>query len=294
MREWASKELDALRTETVLYPFSGPDFASLYTLFPHARTYVMVALEPVLALPDPSEISGDFLASLQRFLNDYLWIDFFGTNRMASQMAHSQLKGVLPVLLFFLAREQAQVADVRYGVMRPDGAVEEWPAAGRADLGRGIQGLRLVFSGPGRVGKQTLYYFRLNLQNRSFERYPEFVSFLKSFGPLTTMIKAASYLLFSRYSSDFRQFILDRSQYVVQDDSGVPLAYFDREAWNLKFYGTYTGPLEIFPNRFQPDLAEAYEPGKEVYPLPFGFGYHFHRGASNLLYAAKKAGEGQE
>ena len=45
MREWASKELDAARTDTVFYPFSGPDFASLYTLFPHARTYIMVALD---------------------------------------------------------------------------------------------------------------------------------------------------------------------------------------------------------------------------------------------------------
>ena len=39
------------------------------------------------------------------------------------------MKGILPVLLFFLAREKTRVLDVRYWVMKPDGTIEESPAA---------------------------------------------------------------------------------------------------------------------------------------------------------------------
>jgi hypothetical protein len=115
-------------------------------------------------------------------------------------------------------------------------------------------------------------------------------AFLKSFGPLTTFTKAASYLLASPKSSDLRQFILEQSRYLVQDDSGIPLRYLDPAGWQLKFFGTYRGPLAMFPKRHQPELVAAYRRGQEVYPLPFGFGYHFRPGTSNLLFAAKQAG----
>jgi hypothetical protein len=41
MRAWASKELSTANTATVFYPFSGPDFVNMYTLLPHAKTYLM-------------------------------------------------------------------------------------------------------------------------------------------------------------------------------------------------------------------------------------------------------------
>jgi len=292
MREWASRELGSAGTSTVFYPFSGPDFINIYTLFPRAHTYLLVALEPVGALPDFAALDlQDFFASLQRSLSVYLSIDYFATARMATQIGQTQLKGVLPLLLFFLAREHARVLDVRYWLMKPDGAIEEQPATGERNPGPGVPGLRIVFAGAGAAEKQTLYYFQLNLQNNSFGRNPQFASFLKGFGPLTAFTKSASYLLFSRYSADIRQFILNRSRYVLQDDSGIPLKDFDPAVWNLRFYGTYTAPFRLFKNRYQPDLAAAYKSGKDVYPLPFGIGYRYRVGTSNLLFAARKTGD---
>jgi hypothetical protein len=292
MREWASRELGTAGTSTVFYPFSGPDFVNIYTLFPHAKTYLMVALEPVGGMPDFAAIDlQDFFASLQRSLYQYLYIDYFVTAKMEAQITKTELEGVLPALLFFLARENARVLEVHNWVMKPDGAIEERPAAGGGNLAAGTPGVRIVFEGASGAGKQTLYYFRFNLQDNSFARHQPFISYLKSFGPFRTFTKSASYLLHSRYTSDLRQFILDRSQYVLQDDSGIPLKFFAPATWNLRFYGTYTGPFELFKYRYQEDLAEAYKRGKDVYPLPFGIGYHFRIGASNLLFAAKKAGE---
>jgi len=291
MRQWAAQELGAAQKTTVFYPFSGPDFLNLYTLFPRAGTYVLVALEPVGALPDFAALDlANFLARMQNSLEQYLHTDYFVTAKMNAQIARTELAGVLPVLLYFLAREQARVLEVQRLVLKTDGAMEERPAAA-GNPGPGIPGVRLVFAGPDASKKQTLYYFQVNLQNHSLARNPQFVSFLKRLGPLTTFTKSASFLLASQFSSVIRQLILDRSSYVLQDDSGIPLQDFDPAIWRLRFYGTYKGPIALFKNRYQEDLAAVYNAGKEVYPLPFGIGYHFRAGTSNLLFAAKKPGD---
>ena len=148
--------------------------------------------------------------------------------------------------------------------------------------------MRIVFTSPGSTENQTLYYFQFNLGNDSFGRNQQFVSFLKSFGPVTTFTKAASYLMFKPHFSAIRQFILDQSLYVLQGDSGIPMRYFDPAVWNLRFYGTYTCPIALFSNCYQADMATIYRRG-DVQPLPFGFDYRHRVRTSNLMFAAKKA-----
>lgn len=291
MREWASQELGSASAATVFYPFSGPDFVNAFALFPHAKTYLMIALEPVGEIPDFSECQEqNFFASLQRSLYDLLQLDFFKTNQMRSQIGKGDLKGTLPVLMFFLAREQARVLDIQYWVMEPDGTIAESPAVGAQIPTAGIPGVRIVFNRPGSTEDQTLYYFQFDLGNNSLARNQQFVSFLKSFGPVTTFTKAASYLMFKPYFSTIRQFILDQSLFVLQGDSGIPLRFFDPAVWNLRFYGTYTGPIALFSNCYQPDMAAIYWE-EEVQPLPFGFDYRHRVRTSNLMFAAKKAKE---
>lgn len=288
MRQWAAKELSSAKTAAVFYPFSGPDFVNVFTLFPHAKTYLLVALEPVGEMPDFADGNEpNFFSSLQRSLNDLLQLDFFKTVQMKSDIGKSELKGTLPVLMFFLAREQVRVLDVQHWGMQPDGTIEESPALGPGDLPSGIPGVRIVFTSPGSTEKQTLYYFQFNLDNGSMQRNQHFVDFLKSFGPMTSFTKAASYLMFKPYFSAIRQFILNQSLYVLQGDSGIPLKYFAPAEWDLRFYGTYTGPIELFSNCYQADMATMYK-SQDIQPLPFGIGYRHRARTSNLMFASKK------
>jgi len=290
MREWAAKELASSQTATVFYPFSGPDFINAFTLFPRAKTYLLIALEPVGELPDFSNRNEqNFFASLQHSLNDVLLLDFFITKKMRASISKSELKGTLPVLLFFLAREKARVLDVQYWLMKPDGTIEESPGGCPPERAAGIPGVRIVFTGPGETSPQTLYYFQFNLANDSFGRNQHFVSFLKSFGPMTSFTKAASYLMFGSNFAAIRQFILDQSLYVLQGDSGIPLKHFAAAVWDLRFYGTYDGPISLFRNCYQADMANRYRQGEDIQPLPFGIDYRHRRCTSNLLLASKKA-----
>ena len=130
MRQWAAKELSSATAATVFYPFSGPDFVNVFALFPHAKTYLLIALEPVGEMPDfAAGNEQNFFPCLQRSLYDLLQLDFFKTNQMRSCIGKGELKGTLPVLMFFLAREQARVLDVQYWVMKPDGTITESQAA---------------------------------------------------------------------------------------------------------------------------------------------------------------------
>jgi hypothetical protein len=290
MREWASQELATANPATVFYPFSGPDFVNMYTLFPHAKTYLMVALEPVGQMPDFAAIQeNQFFAQLQGSLYELLQLNFFITDKLNSSLGKAELKGILPILLFFLAREKTQVLDVRAWVMKPDGTIEETPGVAPGTPGRNdIGGVRIDFARAGSKEKQTLYYFRFNLRNNSLQSHEKFVAFLKGFGPFTTFAKAASYLMHKPGYSDIRQFILDQSLSVLEGDSAIPVKYFDRNVWNLKFFGTYTGPIRYFKNFQQKDLAAIYHEGTNIFPLPFGIDYCHRLHTSNFMFASRK------
>ena len=88
-------------------------------------------------------------------------------------------------------------------------------------------GVKIVFS-DGDGPKQTLYYFSTNLSDGSIER-SGFLAFVEKLAPADAFIKSASYLLHSGGFSKVRGMLLDRSATILEDDSGIPLAYFDSE-----------------------------------------------------------------
>lgn len=298
MRQWASSELASPISSglTVLYPFSGADFINPYTLFPHAGTYVLMALEPVGEVHDFQDMSGkdfdEFFVDLQYSLHDLLSVDYFISAHMHAVMGSKDLKGVLPILLFIMAREKARVIDVDYWFMEPDGTIRNVPALGKDQPASdgAVPGIRIVFESASSPADkpQTLYYFRLNLLNPTFRRNSHFIAFLKGLGPLITFMKSASFVMFDPQASIVRQFVLDQSRFILQEDSGIPYKYFDPAVWALQFYGTYKEPIPIFKHHIQADLAAVYGTAKDLKPLPFGMGYHYQAGTANLMLAKKK------
>ena len=295
VKEWAARELSAVESSryTVFYPFSGADFAYMYSVFPEARTYVMISLERVGRIPDFSAMSNanldSFFAGLQRSHQDLLHRGYFITKNLETALQEKGMEGILPLLLLLMAREKVRVIDVQHWFMNPGGTVVETPALESFTFEKGsIPGVRIVFQREGYERTQTLYYLRFDLAKDSFGRNEKFVSFLKSFGPLATIEKAASYLMFDPDFSAIRQFILDRSMHILQTDSGIPMKFFDPSIWNLQLFGTYEKPLPVFSYRYQKDLAEIYKKTKNIPPISFAVGYHYRPGTANLLFATRK------
>ena len=121
---------------------------------------------------------------------------------------------------------------------------------------------------------------------------PDFIPYLKSQGRFVTMIKSASYLMHKEgiqepaHFEQIRSLILMQSDFVVQDDSGVPLRLFARDAWKLRFHGRYEAPTPEFGKHLQKDLKVEMQ-RNSTGKLPFSYGYAYKQGESNLMTAER-------
>lgn len=70
-----------------------------------------------------------------------------------------------------------------------------------------------------------------------------------------------------------RDVVLAKSNFIMQDDSGIPYRFFPPEVWSTQLYGSYTAPIALFSEHAEADLAEAYTSDK-VKKLPFRIGYN--------------------
>ena len=160
------------------------------------------------------------------------------------------------------------------------------PLTPRAPAEGSVPGVRITFARPGDKRLRTLYYFKSDLSDTGLAAAPQPLVWLANVSPRVTYLKSASYLMHAQQFSRVRDFILDKPELVVQDDSGIPLRHFATESWDRAFFGSYDGPIRLFANRFQKDLLEAYSASAK--PLAFGIGYDHQDKASNIQRFVRK------
>lgn len=293
-RTWAAQELGAAHTatRTVFYPFSGPDFVHLNALYPNSSRYVLYALEPEGRLPDLRGLPIDRLTynvrNLQQSLHTVLPISFYRTNDMKEDFDDDiELFGTAPTLLAFLARTGHEVLNVQHvmidtstsELVRLDSSLEQ------SAYDPIVTGIEYTFRKPG--GEvQTLEFYSQDVSDGKFEEVPAFQKYLRALGPTNSFVKSASYLMHKEYFSTSRNILLEVSQVLVQDDSGVPVRFFE-DGWQLQFYGVYTRPIQLFANWYQPKMTNYYAT-TDVRELAFGIGYQYQPGTSNLMIARKQ------
>lgn len=286
VREWSSSELASINGEnlTLFYPFSGPDFLYAYSFFPEAEEYVLIGLEPIGWIPNFTEMSDaeidQKLTEIRSSLHAILKWSFFRTNDMKVDMAQ---QGVLPYIMLFMARTNNQILDVEYVTVNDEGKIVKLESNQNT-----TPGVKISFLPEGESQVKTLYYFSADLSDGGLADNPAFVEYIKSLDNPVTYLKAASYLMYYDYFSQIRNLILEESQTILQDDSGMPVRYLNNGDWELSFYGTYTGPIPLFSNMYQSDLREIYQTNQNIQPLDFGVGYKFGVNESNLMLANKK------
>lgn len=289
-----SKEHLPDKHDTLLYLFSGPDFLFATSFFPSASTYVLAGLEPVGAIPQlnglgDAAVDGS-LRNLETSLSSLLSFSFFITKNMKTQLHEGPVYGTLPVLYVFLARTGKTIHNVSFVSLDKKGNFQtpdegDFPGADSRKARRSAaQGVKIVFS-HGNGPKQALYYFSTNLADGTVER-GGLLGFCEKLGAADSFIKSASYLLHSGSFAKARTFLLNHSATIVQDDSGIPFAYFDPKKWRLQAFGRYVGPVPRFARHDQPQLTRLFNTGDAI-PLDFGIGYRWRKNESNLLLAVK-------
>ncbi len=284
VRKWGAEELKQINaaSPSVFYPFSGPDFLYAYSLFPKAKEYVLVGLEPVGTVPDFTKLNNNQinykLRQSRSSLSEILQFSFFRTNDMKVDL---QKQGVLPILYIFMVRTGNRILDLQYVGLDKDANIQQFQKGM-------VPGVKIAFIPEGESEPRNLYYFSTDLSNSGLTRRPELTKFVTNLENPVTYLKAASYLMYNSSFSNIKNTILANSSHILQDDSGMPLKSFDKSQWNLTFYGAYTRPIGLFNNRYQSDLRKAYKGNRNIKPLEFGIGYKFGVNQSNLMLAQSK------
>lgn len=316
IENWAATELDSVRaaSPTIFYPFSGPDLLNVVTMFPDSKTYVLLGLEPVGSVPDASLLENTKLfPAVKASLWSVLKFSFFRTNDMAVELNAKNagklkakaaldttaikpkaktvaLDGTLPLILLFAARTGHQVQAVRYVQLDKEGQLLEADSTVIQKPGfKTVPGVEVkMLSKTG--AEQTVYYFSADISDwKMGSTHDAVIKYAQGLGELTTYVKSATYLMHKSYFSKVRNLILERSNYILQDDSGIALKYFRPADWQLTYYGTYKRPINLFANHYQPAMTAAYaDTVHRPRPLPFGTGYNWRQNDSNLLLARRQ------
>ena len=292
MSRWAATELDTVRqaTTTVFYPFSGPDLLNVFTIFPTASTYVMFGLEPVGSVPTQANLENPaILPAVKKSLWSVLNFSFFRTNDMAVDLKSVNLDGAVPLIMLFAARTGNHLQAVRPVQLDAQGQLHVLATDSARLLGsQAIPGAELTMQAADGTQK-TVYYFSADLSNYKLATKDAPLRYVRSLGPLTTYVKSATYLMHKSYFSKIRNLVLERSNYLLQDDSGIAMKYFPLQAWQFTYYGTYKRPINLFAKQYQPELTAAYrDTVHRARPLPFGTGYNWRQTDSNLLLAKRR------
>lgn len=251
---------------TMYYMFSGPDALYANIFFPRANTYILAGLEPIGNVPDltqiPPDALGPQLAALRGSMDTILKFQYFITKDMRAGLGAGQINGTLPILYVFLSRLGYTIVDATH-VSSP------------------AEGVKITFTGNG-TAPQTLYYFKTDLSGGG----SKFLQWCAARGPGVSLLKAASYLMHTDGFSGVRNFLLNNSRVIIQDDSGIPLRAFP-SGWRIDNYGRYV-PHPEFQKYWQPDLAAVFEKNQPS-ELGFAFGYHWQKERGILMVCTRGA-----
>jgi hypothetical protein len=286
VRAWVGGNLSDT-SGTLFYMFSGPDVLYATTFFPNASTYVLSGLEYTGPIPDLSKIRGPALSAaldhIKTSLRQVLSHGYFITSQMGAHLSRGQLPGTIPVMYLFLARTGKTIKDVSFVQLEPNGTVKVLDASTPPGSARAV---RITFTSGSGEHEQTLYYFSTDLGDGGVAK-SGFLKFCDQLKPGNSFIKSASYLMHGRGFSSVRNFVLENSKVIVQDDTGVPARMFIEDTWSVQPFGRYTRPIPVFSGMYQPQMTRLFNREKPA-PLDFSIGYRWGTNQSHLLLATRR------
>lgn len=301
IRTWGREEFSELCKEpaTVFYPFGGADILHSSLFFPCGRNTVMIGLEPPGTIADPAKLSEAarrrYLGAVRQSLFSIIEFSFFRTLAMRDDFA-SVLDGVAPVLVVFLARLDYELLAFKEIRIVSDGRAmtkSAYEELKKTDPSlSAVPGVQIFYRTQKEGPVHSVAYFSTDISNTGLEKTPYFLPAIKKqfSDPTIGYLKAASYLMHRDNFSEIRDFILDESEFLLGDSSGIPIQYMKDGRWKLVYYGRYDQPIKLFSVRHQPDLKADFRNKKnDIRDLPIGIGYNYIKGTSHMVLGIKQA-----
>lgn len=268
MMRWAKTEVSTPDTH-VFYPFSGPDFTTLFQLFPNKEHYVMTAMQRGEQLIDLRKLfhsaGSQTLEVMGSAWNSFGHDGFFVTEYLFKYLSTNRVKiGATSLIAAFLNLHGFSIQDIVPIQINANGNIEELSKNDSWDS------VRFFLTKDGK--NVTLDYVRMDLSNDGLNKNENHLTFFQKSTQHPVLLKAASHLPQHPGFTLVRNAILENAPMVVQDETGLdykPLS----EKFNTVLYGQFVKAYKVF-STYNKELAHAYKDRTDEKPLPFRVGYY--------------------
>lgn len=288
LADWSEQELPKVATPVVFYPFSGPDFPTVFTVFPEADRYILVAIQRAGKPVDVEKLNPEDARKLVEQLGTtwqkFSKIGFFLTNDLDNNASRRGIS-ISPTitLMVFASRLGFTVENVLPLQLNDDGSdVVPAIATPKTDW----NSVRLELNKDSR--QVIVDYVRIDLSDSNLNLNSKQKNFIETFSHSPTLFKAASYLPQNGDFVTIRNAVLKNSPIIVQDETGIDYGLLSKN-FKVKLYGNFSRPHHLFSSQYQRSLANAFKKGNTS-PLAFKIGYEKESG-STLQVAVRQPSE---
>jgi len=282
MKAWSSTEIQTDQ-KTVFYPFSGPDFSTLYQLFPHQDRYIMSALQPAEKLVDLSTLSpkeaSQTLEVLSSAWKSFGHDGFFVTEYLYKYLTTNNVRlGATSLIATFLSLHEFSIQKiVPIDVSDQGELIELSPDVDRWNS------VRFYLKKDGRP--VTLDYVRMDLSDKGFSDTPKNKLFFEQASKYPVVFKAASHLPQHPLFKFVPQTVTQNSPMIVQDETGIGYGLLS-QLYDTTLYGEFVKAYKVF-STYNRELSSAYKERNDEKPLPFRVGY-YKDGTYAMIVAKRK------
>ncbi len=286
---------------TVVYPFGGGDLASALATFPDATELTTISLEPTGDIRPIDHLPPERLAhelSVHRSHLERLFEKAHSRTDNLDKEAHADVPGEVVFDLAALVVHGYEPVSLRYFKLQPDGTLAYVTQADIDAQAHHPVALRKLFddvelrfrptggAGPTRVFRHIAY----NLDDTNLKDDPSLLAHLNAKGKVAAMTKAASHLLWNDHFSTIRGWLIDHTDWMISDSTGIPPRFAQPAGFVQDTYGTFDGPalFGTYDKRDADDLKQLFktEPTRE---LAFRYGYPDQAGHAHLMVTHRDA-----
>jgi hypothetical protein len=285
----------------VVYPFGGGDLVSALTTFPDATEITTISLEPAGDVRPIDRLGADRLSrelAVHRAHLERLFEKAHSRTDNLEKESRTELPGEILFALAALVVHGDEPVSLRYFRLRSDGAVsyvtrEDLDAAARKprELHSLLENVELRFRSAGGAGApvQVLRHISWNLDDSHLKADGSLLAHLSEKGKVAAMTKAASHLLWNEHFALIRGWLLDHTDWMVSDSTGVPPRFAQPAGFVQETYGKFAGPAPfgLLDGRDADDLKQLFasQPPRD---LPFRYGYPDIGGRAHLIVTRRK------
>jgi hypothetical protein len=286
--------------EVVVYPFGGGDLVSALATFPDATEITTISLEPAGDVRPIDRLGADRLAhelGEHRSHLERLFEKAHSRTDNLDKESKTELPGEIVFALAALVVHGAEPTGLRYFRLKADGTVAyvtqaDLDAAAHHpnELRNLFQNAELRFRARQGGRERVVRHIAYNLDDSHLRADGSLLAHLNAKGKVAAMTKAASHLLWNDHFSLIRGWLIEHTDWMISDSTGIPPRFAVPAGFVQDTFGTFDGPAPfgLLDKRDGDDLKRLFksEPARE---LAFRYGYPDETGHAHLLVTRRDA-----